>query len=201
MNRFPICPQCGQNTAVEKVSRLYVVGSEVKWRRKGRRGDPSEADRLPGEALAPAFAGLSGGQLQALGQRLAPPGGSKGAPLRLIPPDWIVAALTLIAPLFVYQVAARQPEMLWLALAALAGFYAFYAWQRKAILARFAARQQAEQAERRRAEQAVRRWMGLYYCLDDDCVFDPAGGPAAPADQLAGMIYSDPIEPPHLTVS
>lgn len=192
MNRFPICPQCGQNTAVEKVSRLYVVGSEVKWRRKGRPGGPAEADGSPGEALAPAFAGLSGGQLQALGQRLAPPAGPRGAPLRLTPPDWAVAALTLIAPLFVYQVAAHQPEMLWLALAALAGFYAFYAWQRKAILARFAARQQGEQDEKRRVERAIQRWMSLYYCLDDDCVFDPAGGPPVPADQIAGVVNSAP---------
>jgi hypothetical protein len=33
--------------------------------------------------------------------------------------------------------------------------------------------------------------MNLYYCAEDDVVFEPGGAPPLPADQIYGYLYQD----------
>jgi hypothetical protein len=102
-----------------------------------------------------------------------------------------VLALSLVAPLFLYRIFTSQPSGLWVVLPLLVGFYAFYFWQRKRLIAKFQATQQAQKAAEDRIHTGIQRWMNLYYCARDDGVFEPGAGALTPADQLAGVLFRD----------
>ena len=182
------CPQCGQDDQVEKVSTFYVRGIEVKWRRgqaiqpEGVE-TPSKRSRLVDE--------MPPNELMALTPRLAPPAAKKGASMQAIHPDHSVLALSLIAPIFLYGIFTSQPSGLTVVLPLLAGFYAFYFWQRKRLIAKFHATQQAQKAAEQRIHRGVQRWMRLYYCARDDGVFEPGAIALTPADQLPGLLFKE----------
>jgi hypothetical protein len=192
MSRLPVCPECGQTDLVEKASTLYLAGTEMKYRRSKKNPGEVQPPEPSGEnapiQLSPGFRDLSAAELQALARRLAPPATKKEAPVRPINPDWAVAAVSMIVPLFLYQIITTQVGMLPVVLLALAAFYGFYFWQRKNILARFDARQEKERSKVEQVKQSIQRWMSLYYCGRDDCVFDPSRKVSAPADQLNGIL-------------
>ena len=182
------CPQCGQSDRVEKVSTIYVHGIEAKWHRgKAVPPDkieiPSKRSRLVEEMPAD--------ELMALIPRLAPPAAKKGAPMQAIHPDHSVLALSLVAPIFLYGILTSQPSGLLVVLPLLAGFYAFYFWQRKRLVAKFFATQQAQKAAEQRIHTGVQRWMRLYYCARDDGLFEPGARALTPADQLAGLLFRE----------
>ena len=183
-----ICPQCGQADQVEKVSTIYVRGIEVKWRAgKARLPDGTEAPSRRSRLVDQ----MPTNELMALTRRLAPPAAKKGAPLRAIHPDHPVIALSLVTPIFLYGILAGQPSGLLVVLPVLAGFYAFYFWQRKRLIAKFLATQQAQKAAEQRIHTGVQRWMKLYYCARDDGVFEPGANGLTPAEQLAGVLFRE----------
>ena len=183
-----ICPECGLADQVEKVSTIYVRGIEVKWHAsKTRLPDGSEAQPRYSQVVDQ----MPADELMALTRRLAPPAAKKGAPMRAIHPDHPVIALSLIAPIFLYGILTSQPSGLLVVLPLLAGFYAFYFWQRKRLIDKFQATQSAQKAAEKRIHTAIQRWMRLYYCARDDGVFDPGSKSLTPADQLAGVLFGE----------
>ena len=182
------CPQCSQGDRVEKVSTIYVRGVEVKWRRgQAIKPDdvetPSKRSRLVDE--------MPSDELVALTRRLAPPAAKRGAPMRAIHPDHTVLALSLVAPIFLYGIFTSQPSGLLVVLPLLAGFYAFYFWQRKRLIAKFQATLEAQKAAEQRIHRGVQRWMRLYYCARDDGVFEPGAIALTPDDQLPGLLFRE----------
>ena len=183
-----ICPQCGQADQVEKVSTIYLLGIEKKWHAGNRRPPGNDQAPPPSSALVDE---MSSQALQALTRRLVPPAAKKEAPIRSIHPDLVVLTFSLVTPIFLYNIFASQIGMLPLVLVVLAGFYGYYFWKRKTIIARFQAQQDAQQAAARRIQRGIQRWMRLYYCAREDGVFEPGSKALTPADQIAGHLYKE----------
>lgn len=188
MSQPMICPDCRQADQVEKVSTIYVLGVEKKWRARNTRAPTDDPAPPARSALVEAMAPEA---LQALTRRLAPPAAKKEVPMRSIHPDLVVLTLSLVAPIFLYNIAFTQLNMLPLALAVLACFYGYYFWQRNTILARFQAQQDAQQAAAKRIQRGIQRWMKLYYCAREDGVFEPGNEALTPADQIAGYLFKE----------
>jgi hypothetical protein len=183
-----ICPQCGQGDQVEKVSTIYVRGIEVKWRRS-QAALPDEVENSPRRSRV--VDEMPSSELMALAPRLAPPAAKKSAPMRAIHPDHAVVALSLVAPIFLYGILTSQASGLLIVLPLLAGFYIFYFWQRKRLIAKFHATQQAQKAAEQRIHRGIQRWMRLYYCARDDGVFEPGAGALTPTDQIPGLLFKE----------
>jgi hypothetical protein len=183
-----ICPQCGQADQVEKASTIYVRGIEVKWHRG--KAIPPEGIEIPSKR-SKLVDGMPTDELLALTPRLAPPAVKKGAPMRAIHPDHTVLALSMVAPLFLYGIFTSQPSGLLVVLPLLTGFYAFYFWQRKRLIAKFHATQQAQKATEQRIHKGIQRWMRLYYCARDDGVFEPGASVLTPTDQMPGLLFRE----------
>ena len=183
-----ICPQCGQADQVEKVSIIYVRGIEVKYNRK--KAVPPDGVEIPSRR-SQLVDNMPKDELIELARRLAPPAAQKGAPTRAIHPDHVVLALSMVAPIFLYGILTSQISGLFIVLPLLAGFYAFYFWQRKRLIAKFTATQQAQKAAEQRIHTGIQRWMKLYYCARDDGLFEPGARAVTPADQLAGLLFRE----------
>jgi hypothetical protein len=182
-----LCPACGQADRTEKVSTIYLVGSE-------RKESPSNGASLVSQAC-PWLQELSPTERWALSRRLAPPSSGKQAPTRPLHPDLVVFTFSLALPVFVYGILNSQPVMLFPMLAFVAGVYGIYLWKREAIVARFASKQAVQQAADERAKQAIARWMQLYYCVQDDGVFISGDVHITPADQMPGYLLNPPPRP------
>jgi hypothetical protein len=173
------CPVCGQSDQVEKASTLYLIGIGLDKTR------PQEQASDPGPKRKPTPS------QRALSRRLAPPASGKQATMRPIHPDMVVAALSLIAPVFLYGILTSQRSMFLPVLAILAAFYGFYFWKRKTMIARYEAQQASRQAADQRIKRGIERWMRLYYCARDDGVFEPGSQELVPADLIAGYLYRE----------
>jgi len=180
MSAPDICPLCGSNQAVSKVSAIYIAGLQAQKPVAEPAGRPPVKVR-----------GLSADLLPALSRRIAPPASRKQAQLRLVHPDLIVAAFSLIAPVFLAGIYRSQPRMFYPVLLGLAVIYALFFWQRKGIRARFERQVISERSQQERIRRGIQRWMNLYYCADDDVVFEPGGAPPLPADQIHGYLFQD----------
>jgi len=131
------------------------------------------------------------GASQALTHRLAPPAAKKEAPMRAIHPDMMVLGFSLVAPIFLYGILTSQPSGLLVVLPLLAGFYIFYFWKRKMLIAKYLVQQAAQQAATARIQRGIQRWMKLYYCARDDGIFEPGAAALIPADQIAGILFKE----------
>lgn len=135
------------------------------------------------------FKEASNEELILLSKRLSPPSSGKRSTFRPIHPDWAVAALSMLAPVFIINIIASQSNTILPALIVLAGFYGFYFWKRAGLIANYHALLQSQKSEEQRVRGAIERWLMLYYCFNDDCVFMPADQTGTPADQIAGRIF------------
>jgi hypothetical protein len=173
------CPVCGQSDQVEKASTIYLIGIGLD------QAHSNEQASNPGPKSKPTSS------QRALSRRLAPPASGKQVTTRPIHPDMVAAALSLIAPFFLYGILTSQRSMLLPALAILVIFYGFYFWKRKTMIARFEVLQASRQAADQRIKRGIERWMKLYYCARDDGVFEPGSNELVPADQIVGYLYRE----------
>ena len=179
------CPVCGQNEPVEKVSTIYLMGIEAR----NRRGSAKADDR--GGARLFTKPGASEAALAALSRRLAPPASGKQAPTRPIHPDMAVITFSVVIPIFLYGILTSQAKMLLPIALLLLGFYGIYFWQRGNLIAKFAAEKAKQQAVERRLKDSIERWMNLYYCAEDEGVFEPGCDSLVPLDQMMGYLLQD----------
>lgn len=180
------CPSCGQADHVEKVSTIYLTGIGLNRRVSGVE---DSANRQEPPLIQPWLINLPPEALRVLSRRLAPPSSGKEPPFRPLHPDMVVLTFSLVAPIFLYGILSSQSGMLPLALAILIGFYVFYFWQRRAMIARYESQKKARQAVHQRVRLGIERWMTLYYCARDDIVFEPQANLSLPADQIAGIYH------------
>ena len=178
-----VCPICGQAHSVEKVSTIYVLGIS-----------PERLDKvgpLPGEAMGrrPRQSKIPDAELKVLSQRLSPPAMGRQSPTsRPISPDMVVVVFSLVIPFFLAGITNSQPAMLPVALGFLVAFYGLYFWMRKALKAKFERSLAEQQARTERVKRGIGRWMKLYYCAQDDVVFEPGAERTVPADQMGGYL-------------
>ena len=144
------------------------------------------ADDEPGFASRNSFS--SNHNLSVLSRKLAPPTSGKQTPIRPIHPDSVVLAFSLVAPIFIYGIFTSQAGMLLPVVALLAGFYALYFWQRRKLIARFKNEQAKQKTVEDRVKRMIAQWMKLYYCAQDDGVFEPGDGKLIPLEQMMGYL-------------
>jgi hypothetical protein len=188
MSKPLVCPQCSQIDQVEKVSTIYILGIE-------KTGQPRNTALRVADSSAPSQSALleamSGDELQVLCRRLAPPATKKDTGLRLIHPDLVVLAFSLVAPIFIYGILTGQPGNLPLVLLLLSGFYVFYFWQRRGLISKFQVQQDTRRAAEARIKRGLQHWMNLYYCARDEGVFEPGSTRLTPLDQIAGYLLKE----------
>lgn len=181
------CPSCGLTDHVEKVSTIYLIGIGLNRRVSGAF-NPSDGQETP--PVQQWLLDLAPDTLRSLSRRLAPPSSGKEPPFRPLHPDMVVLTFSLVAPIFLYGILSSQSGMLPLALAIIFGFYVFYFWKRRAMIARYERQKKSRQAVHQRVRLGIERWMTLYYCAQDDIVFEPKANVSLPADQIAGIYRS-----------
>lgn len=179
-----ICPVCGRADPVGKVSAIYIHALETK------KADPSGGEQMPDVELAP-LSKVTKAELLSLGKRLAPPASPRRMPTRTIHPDQMVLVFTLVLPFFLARIASDQPGMLLPMLGLLAVAYAAYFWKRRLLIEKFERQQTAQKASAERVTRGIERWMRLYYCFEDDAVFESGSRQSAPADMIAGYLLRE----------
>ncbi len=169
------CPVCQQSDQVAKVSTLYMEGLGLQKLSKQKGSESKE--NLHGLRI-------SDPEITRLARQLSPPSSGKSETIRPIHPDWAIAAFTAILPVFLIGIYRSQPAGLILVLIILVFFYGLYFLRRGALIARFHKQQLKRQAETRRVEKAVQKWMRLYYCHRDEGVFSPGQDQLIPIEAM-----------------
>jgi hypothetical protein len=181
-----LCPACSKSDQVFKVSSIYLAGVETRqpsFLKKKQEGQSSLAKEQ--------VTGFSSQQLISLSRKLSPPSSGRKAPVRSIHPDWVVGAFSLIVPVFLVGIFNQQRNLFLPVLAILIGFYGFYFFKRKAVIARFEHRIAAEKEKQTRIERLIALWMKLYYCSCEDGVFLPGKDKLVPVDQVTWYLMEE----------
>ncbi len=184
------CPVCGSADRVEKVSTLYLVGVELR-RKSGNQAAVEANTEGPARRATELLLARQRAQpgVEPLQRKLTPPSSGQAALTRPIHPDLAVLAFSLIAPVFLYGIVTSQPGTLPAVLGLLVICYGLYFWQRRKLIDRFEADQARRKQDKLRTARAVERWMKLYYCANEELVFDPTSGESAPVDQMMGLVW------------
>jgi hypothetical protein len=180
MSKSITCPACGKADQVEKVSKLYITGLEMKRGSVG--GQVEMGEKAVSSPVASSYA---------LSRRLAPPSSPKRAPTRPIHPDLVVITFSAILPVFLYGIYDSQRPVFWPMLAILFLLYGVYFWKRKVIVARFEQQEKERQGKEERIRRGVSRWMKLYYCNRDDGVFEAGVDEFVPIDFMPGYLLRE----------
>ncbi len=186
MTNSPTCPHCGQAGKSYKVSLLYLESTARLHQRQAENQpelDGVISDLLPANSSPTAQAQL----LNRLLHSFTPPSGEKRM-TRRIHPDMMVAFFGLFLLLLIYQIATTQPGQLPAALILAFGGVLVYLLARKTVLRRYQERIRQEQEENARIENAVARWMRLYFCSRDQGVFDPEQNQFVPLERMSELI-------------
>jgi hypothetical protein len=177
------CPNCGQVDRVEKVSSLFLSGIEA-----GRLHKLVEAAETQQSAESMSRLDLPASERRILSRKLAPPSSGKSQTVRPVHPDLVVLAFSGVLPVFLAGVATSQRELLVPILFFVVVFYGLYLFQRKGLIARFDRQKAARREEEQRIRRAIGRWMNLYYCAEDEGVFEPGRDNWTPVDQMLELL-------------
>ena len=177
-NEALTCPLCHASRHIYKVSQIYLESIKVF-----DKNEPhpvfDEMFAMNGKDIAPLPSRFS----HEFTHLFAPPSG-RAELLRPIHPDLIVFVFTVIMFFFLYNIYAAQPGVVYPFLiilgAAFLGYFAF----RKKLVSRYEADLAGSKTEYVSVEQAVARWMKLYYCATEGIVFDPETQSSVPLDEM-----------------
>lgn len=130
-------------------------------------------------------------QQSTLTQKLSPPAAGKQGMMRPIHPDLVVIVFSLIAPIFGYGILTNQAgTLLPVGILLIIGYGAYF-WQRKRLLERFQADLEHRRNEVERIQRGIGRWMEIYYCARDECVFKPGSKHSIPIDEISEYLLGD----------
>lgn len=182
----PACPHCGHFDQTYKISLLYLECS-ARLHQKETINQPELDGMLNNLGIDVENQGVSPQLLSQMIQWFAPPEGEKQV-TRTIHPDFIVLVFGLVAVFLVYQVSIYQSSQFPIAVIILAAAGLAYLLARKTIVTRYQARMIQEQETNRQVEQAINRWMRLYYCSRDQGIFNPDLNRFVPIEQMRTLL-------------
>lgn len=177
MNKNIPCPICSQVEPVEKVSTLYLKGIGLKEKGEGKQA--AQVERHPSKPTA---------AMRELSHKLAPPAGGPAGFTRPVNPDFAILAFSAVLPIFLYGIWTSQRALAFPVLAIMAVFYGLFFWQRKRLVARYQQDLASRQASEDRVKKGIERWMRLYYCAEDEVVFEPGRGEPVQVGALRGFL-------------
>lgn len=177
----PLCPECQSADPVVKLSQVYIAG--ITDQKSRSEEDVRLLERIFGKAPAPA----------ALRKDLLPfsppSGGSKLT--RPSNPDIVMVALSAIMVVFLYNIYVSQTGLFPVVLALAAAIVIGFVFMRPRLWLRYQAEQENLRITQDSVKEYVERWMQVYYCADDDCVFDPKREGSVPLDQVNFFLSTD----------
>lgn len=177
-----VCPTCGEETHVYKVSQIYL---EALMRVKNKENAETPLmDALKSE-LPPEKAAKfkDADYYHYVVESFAPPQGGAQV-IRAIDPDWVAAALGLLSVYILYQIYFAQHELFWGMLVFAVVVLAAYVFFRKQIKLKFETEKRQESGDKQLIERAVGNWMKLYYCSTDNVVFGWKKGEQVPLAEM-----------------
>ena len=166
-----VCPKCKNIDEVYKVSVIYLSGLEsIKSSTPPEDNTFDNIFGQPSQQIGRRF--IDQAAKRSLVSKFAPPSSEKQRIRRSIHPDYAMFATMLLALFMLYQIFIQQRGVFLPALLIILGVTAFYLLGRKKINARYMEKQRDRSQETRKIEEAIERWMSLYYCAADFAIFD-----------------------------
>ncbi len=173
-----LCPVCGKDDAIQKVSAIVASG-----RASGTLSGPSGGAAYVGGkwGITSGYTTLSGGITTELARKLSPPPQPRAVSLGAVILLIVLGGSCLFWGL---SLLSDIPEMAgWFILAGVLLIpIAIAAYQSG----------RARVAEQGPAwEKSMQKWSRLYYCFRDDLVFDPSTGKTCQPESLAEFLKSE----------
>ena len=134
---------------------------------------------------------VSPAEIQQITRQFGPPQG-RATMLRPVHPDLVVGLLSVMALVFLVNTFAASRISFWAILGIWLVFLVGYGLTRRPILSRHQAGLDAAQEEKNGVQDAVERWMRLYFCTSDGCIFDPQRGDSLPLDGMQRYLRLPP---------
>lgn len=184
----PICPCCNLGDRAYKVSILYLEAS-VRLHHHETANQP-ELDAMLEDLLPPDCTEQDQAWVTARMLSLFTPPAGKQVSSRQIHPDWMIFFLIGIGIVFAYSAATKQPAQLPAIIGLILLSLLIYWRIRKTAVLRYERQIREEEAEKEAVERAVARWMRLYFCTRDQCIFDPQENRSVPLERLKELLSS-----------
>ncbi len=184
-----VCPQCNARKDVYKVSEIYLSGLEsIKSSKPLKDNTFDLVFGHPSQKLGRRFVDQT--TKRTLVTKFAPPSSSKQRISRSVHPDFVMFATLLLSLFMLYQIFTQQRSIFLPALLLILGLGAAYLLTRKKISAKFMEKQNNEAKATGQIEEAIERWMKLYYCASDFAVFDQKHRIAIPLQEMNSYLIS-----------
>lgn len=178
-----VCPQCNTNKEVYKVSEIYLSGLEsIKSSNPLKDNAFDLVFGHPSQKLGQRFVDQT--TKRTLVSKFAPPSSKKQRISRTVPPDFIMFATLLLSLFMLYQIYNQQRDAFLPVLFVILGLGVIYLLTRKKINAKYMEKQKNAFKETGQIEKAIERWMKLYYCAKDFCVFDKKHHVSVPLQEM-----------------
>lgn len=180
---MPICPLCHAEKGVYKVSQVYVAGIT-------RAENRSMDDR---QILVAVYGKdlLSASEIHQAAQQFGPPSG-RSQVIRPVYPDLIAGLFSVVALIFLLNTFWVARPAFWAILALWLASLAVYATTRTLVLKRYHGFVTKVLGDSKAVELSVGKWMKVYYCIADGCVFMPEREDTAPLSQLQKYLQLPP---------
>ena len=178
-----VCPQCNTNKEVYKVSEIYLSGLEsIKSSTSLKDNAFDNIFGHPSQKLGRRFVDQT--TKRTLVSKFAPPSSKKQRISRSVHPDLIMFATLLLSLFMLYQIYNQQRGAFLPALLVILGVSVIYLLTHKKINTRYMEKQNNASKETGQIEKAIERWMKLYYCAADFCVFDNKHRVSVPLQEM-----------------
>lgn len=183
------CPVCNNNDKSYKVSVLYMEG--LDWQKEHGVNHQGKLNNIMDEYL-PEKADRSVKELfvSRLITLLSPPAGKKQY-FRAIHPDNMAGFFLIISLIILIRANQSQPKATPIIIALLAISLIVFVIVRRHLLESYNQKKIFAQHEVTIVEKSISKWMRMYYCARDQCIFDPLSGQYTTLDQLNGFFRQD----------
>jgi len=181
-----VCPKCGSETHVYKVSQLYLESlMHIKHK---EAADTPMIDKLKAEVPEERLKKESDEDYyRNVAQAFKPPeGGSQVT--RTINPDWVAVAMGLVSLYFLNQIFKDNHDVFWYMVLMVAVGYGLYFIFRKKIKGKYEGIVSKEMGSKEVIEKAVAVWMKLFYCSTDNVVFGAKKDETIPLSEMKGYL-------------
>lgn len=192
------CPLCHSSEHVYKVSEIYLSGVESLQSRHPLKDNLFDhIFRHISQKAGRRFVEYA--TKRTLVSKFAPPSSGKASLTRHLTPDFIVGITLAVSVFFLSRIYTEQNRAFLPALIFVLVMAGAYLLGRKKIITRADNKHKAAQLASRQVEQAIGRWMDLYYCAADYIVFDQRKRMAVPLQDMPHyLIAPDSYIPPAL---
>ncbi len=184
----PVCPHCGMKDKTYKVSLLYIE-STARLHHHETTNQPELDGLLRDLAPDPLQSAAQQQLLEKMIASFEPPSGKKQV-TRRIHPDAMIVFLWLVGLLVIVQARSVNSPQLPMILLLLGATIVAYLTFRRIIVRRYQESVQKEKDEKEQVEEAISRWMRLYFCSREQIVFAPDENRFVPLEQMSELLSS-----------